>query len=329
MKAIVYQHYGSPDMLELKELEVPKINDDEVLVNVHATSINSWDWDMLTGRPRIYRLLFGLFGPRLKVLGADISGTVEAIGKNVTRFKIGDEVFGDLCEGNWGGLAEYTRARTNALSVKPSSMTFEQAASIPQAGLLALQGLRYKGATIKKGDKVLINGGGGGVGTFAIQIAKHFGAEVTGVDSALKFDTMRAAGADHIIDYKKEDFTQNGIKYNYILDVVANRSVFAYRNALSEYGTFAMVGGKVGSILQTAFLGPLLSRGNKKLGLVVHKPNKGLDELINLFNEGTIKPFLDGSFSLEDAVEAFRYFGKGMVKGKIVVSVKSRASDHF
>lgn len=320
MKAIVYQRYGSPDELQLRDIDIPKIDDDEVLVKVHATSINSWDYDMLTGTPRIYRLLFGLLRPRLKVLGADISGRVASIGKKVTRFKVGDEVLGDLCEGNWGGLAEYTRARENALLLKPPTMTFEEAASIPQAGLLALQGLRYKGATIQKGDKVLINGAGGGVGTLGIQLAKHWGAEVTGVDSALKFDTMRAAGADHVIDYKKEDFTQNGNKYDYILDVVANRSVFTYRNTLSENGTFAMVGGRVGCILQAAFLGPLLSRGNKKLGLVMHKPNKGLDELIDLFNQGILKPFLDGRFSLENAVEAFRYFGEGKVKGKIVIS---------
>lgn len=327
MKAVVYLRYGSPDELKLTEIDIPKVKDDEVLVKVHATSINSWDYDMLTGRPRIYRLLFGLFGPKFKVLGADISGRVEAIGKNVTRFKVGDEVFGDLCEGNWGGLAEYTRARENALLLKPSTMTFEQAASIPQAGLLALQGLRYKGATIQKDDKVLINGGGGGVGTFAIQLARHLGAEVTGVDRAIKFEIMRKAGADNVIDYKKEDFTRNGIKYDYILDVVANRSVSAYKDALSENGTFAMVGGSVSSILQTAFLGPLLSRGNKKLGLVVHKPNKGLHELINLFNEKKLKPFLDGSFSLKNAVEAFRYFGEGKVKGKIVISVKNSTPD--
>jgi NADPH:quinone reductase-like Zn-dependent oxidoreductase len=303
-------------------MERPVPGDHEVLIKVHASSVNSWDWDLLTGRPRIYRLMFGITRPKLKILGADVAGKVEVVGKNVTRFRAGDEVFGDLCEGKWGGFAEYVCASESVLTLKPQWMTFEQAASLPQAGLLALQGLRNKDRHIKAGQQVLINGAGGGVGTFAIQIAKSFGAEVTGVDSAIKLQTMKHAGADHVIDYKSEDFTNNRKRYDFILDVMATRSILKYRRALAPNGTFAMVGGKVGSILQAGFLGPLLSKKEgKQLGLVFHKPNKGIDELMGLVKQGKVTPIIDGCYTLHDVPDALRHIGNGLSKGKVVISI--------
>ena len=229
MKAVVYEKYGSPDVLELREVETPAPKDDEVLVRIHAVSINDWDWALLPGTPLVTRLMSGLFSPRQTILGSDIAGRIEAIGKNVKRFKSGDEVFGDLSP-RFGGFAEYVCAPETALALKPPAMTFVEAAAIPQAAMLAVQGLRDRGG-IQSGQKLLINGAGGGVGTFALQIAKLYGAEVTGVDSAAKLDFMRSLGFDKVIDYTQEDFTVNGIHYDLILDVKTNRSVFDYASA--------------------------------------------------------------------------------------------------
>ena len=323
MKGVVYTKYGSPDVLQLKEVEKPIPKDDEVLVKVHATSINSWDWDMLTGRPLEYRLFFGLLKPtKTNILGCDIAGRIEAVGRSIKQFRPGDDVFGDLCEGSWGGFAEYVCARENELSLKPASMTFEEAAATPQAGLLALQGLCDK-REIKPGQRILINGAGGGAGTFAIQIAKSFGAEVTGVDSTGKLDMMSSLGADHVIDYTQEDFTKNGKCYDLILDVKTNRSIFDYRRALSSKGIYVTVGGRSARILQLVFLGSLISMtGSKKLTLIMHKPNKDLNILNELFESGKIKPIIDRCFPLSETAEAFQYFGEGQFKGKVVLTVK-------
>jgi len=253
VKAIVYTKYGPPDVLELKEVEKPTPKDNEVLIKVHAASVNSWDWDLLRGTPFLNRL-GGLLKPKYKILGADIAGRVEAVGRNVKRFQPGDEVFGDLSECGWGGFAEYVCARENALALKPASMTFEEVAAVPQAAVMALQGLRDKGQ-IQPGQKVLINGAGGGVGTFAVQIAKSFGAEVTGVDSTRKLDMMRSIGADQVIDYTREDFTKSGQRYDLILDVVAYRSIFDYKRALSPKGIYVFVGGSMAAAFQAVFLG--------------------------------------------------------------------------
>lgn len=321
MKAIVFEKYGSPDVLELRNVETPSPKDDEVLIKVHAASVNSWDWDWLTGRPYIYRLLFGLFKPRIRILGCDVAGVVVSTGKNVKSLQPGDEVFGDLSQGNWGCFAEYVCAKENALIKKPVDMTFEQAASIPQAGLLALQGLRYRGQ-IRKGQKVLINGAGGGVGTFAIQIAKYFGAEVTAVDKPRKLELMKLLGADHVIDYKKEDYTNTGQQYDLILDTVATRSIFDYKRALTADGTFVMVGGSPGSILQTALLGSLVTKfGKKKIGLLLHKPNEGLKDMITLFQAGKVIPVIERCFKLTEVPDALRLQGEGNAKGKIVINV--------
>ena len=323
MKAVVYVKYGSPDVLELKEVEKPVPKDDEVLLKIYAASINSWDWDMLTGTPYEYRLLSGLLKPKkTNILGCDIAGRVETVGKNVKKLKPGDEVFGDLSEGGWGGFAEYACARAKDLTLKPGSMTFEEAAATPQAGLLALQAFQQK-KEIKPRDSILINGGCGGVGTFAIQMAKAFGAEITAVDSTEKLDMMRSLGADYVIDYTNEDFTRNGKCYDLIVDVKSNRSIFDYKRVLNSKGIYATVGGKTSRILQLALLGPLIKKKeNKVLTLVMHKPNKGMNILCELFEAGKIKPIVDKCFPLSKTSEAFRYFGEGHFKGKVIITLE-------
>ncbi|MBD3180833.1 zinc-binding dehydrogenase [Candidatus Poribacteria bacterium] len=321
MKAIIYTEYGSPDVLQLKEVEKPTPKNNEVLVKVHAASVNSWDKDLIRGEPFANRVMFGLLKPK-KILGCDIAGKVEEIGKNVTKFQPGDEVFGDISGGNWGGFAEYARAGEEVLTLKPANMTFEQAAATPQTAGLALQGLR-KGK-IQEGRRVLINGAGGGSGTFAIQIAKSFGAEVTGVDSTEKLDMMRSIGADHVIDYTKEIFFEKKEIYDLILDVVTYRSILDYRSVLSPNGSYVMLGGGSWSrVYQTFLLGPLVSIiGSKKMGILIHKPNANdLDYIKELFEAGKIKPIIDKIYPLCDTAEALRYFEGGHAKGKVVITM--------
>jgi len=247
VKAIVYEKYGTPDVLQLKEVAKPVPGEDEVLVKVHAASINDWDLGLLYG-DFINRMLNGLRKPRRNILGSDIAGKIETVGKKVKRFKAGDDVYGDL-SGQWGGFAEYVCAPEKSLSLKPAAMSFEEAAAIPQAAMLAVQGLIDKGK-IKQAQKVLINGAGGGVGTFAIQIAKLYNAEVTGVDKATKLEMLRSIGFDHVIDYTKEDFTKNGKVYDLILDAKTNRSAFDYARSLNRNGVYVTVGGSIGHLLQ-------------------------------------------------------------------------------
>ena len=322
LKAVVFTKYGSPDFLQLKEVEKPAPNDNEVLIKVHAASINSWDWELLRATPFVNRLMFGLLKPtKITSLGCDIAGRVEAVGNKVKQFQPGDEVYGDLSRGSWGGFAEYVCARDNALALKSANMTFEQAAAIPQAGLLALQSLRYKGQ-IQPGQKVLFNGAGGGVGTFGVQIAKSLGAEVTGVDSTEKLETIRSTGADHVIDYRQEDFTKNGQQYDRIIDVVANRSIFDYKHALSAKGVFVMVGGSTAMVNQILFLGPWIAiTTSKKIGLLLHKPNRGLEDMTALFDAGKVVPVIDRCYPLSEVPEALRYYGEGQVRGKIVITM--------
>jgi len=317
MKAIVYHNYGSPDVLRLEDIKKPVPGDDEVRVKVYAVSINAWDWDMLTGRPFEYRFIGGLLKPKsTKIHGCDIAGKVEAIGKNVKRFHAGDEVFGDLSEGGWGAFAEYTCARENELIHKPSSMTFEEAACLSHGGNLAVQGLIDFGK-IKSGQTVLINGGGGSTGTLAIQIANLFDVEITAVDSTDKLDMMRSLGADNVIDYTKDDFTKNGRQYDLIFDVKTTRSIFDYKRALCPNGTYVTVGGKTSRILQLLLFKKLT--GNYKMHMVGYKANKDLKYLVELFEAGKIKPVIDKCFPLEETADAFRYFGEGRFKGKIVI----------
>ncbi|MEM7132557.1 MAG: NAD(P)-dependent alcohol dehydrogenase [Chloroflexota bacterium] len=321
MKAIVCHNYGGPDVLQLEEIAKPVPKENEVLVKIHAASINSWDWDLLKGDVA-NRLIFGGYRkPKLKVIGCDIAGRVEAIGENVTKFQLGDDVFGDLCASGWGGFAEYACAHENALALKSPSLTFKEAAAVPQAGVMALQGLRDNGQ-IQPGQTMLMNGAGGGVGTFAIQMAKAFGAEVTGVDSADKLEMLRSIGADHVIDYKKEDFTQNGRCYDLILDVVGKRSVSDYNRVLNPQGTYFMIGGPIPRILQNLLLGAWISkREPKKMGLLLHEPNKDLPYMNEFFEEGKVKPIVDRCYPLADVADAFRYFVDGEFQGKIVITM--------
>ncbi|MCG7946591.1 MAG: NAD(P)-dependent alcohol dehydrogenase [Candidatus Thiodiazotropha taylori] len=320
MKAIVHHRYGSPDVLKMADVQKPVPGDDEVLIKVCAVSINAWDWDTLTGKPLEYRIMFGLLKPKNKGLhGCDIAGVIEGIGKNVTRFKVGDEVFGDLSEEGWGAFAEYACARESELALKPSGMTFEEAACLSHGGNLAVQGLMDHGK-IESGQKVLINGGGGSTGTLAIQIAKLFDVEVTAVDRTEKLDVMLTLGADHVIDYTKEDFTQNNKKYDLILDVKTNRSVFDFQRALSPNGVYVTVGGATSRILQVVLFGKLFKK--YRMLMVMYKANKDLNYLIELFEAGKLKPVIDRCFPLEKTAEAFQYFGEGRFKGKIVVTMK-------
>ena len=319
MKAIVYERYGSPDVLRIEDIPKPIPGDDEVLVKVHAASINSWDWDMLTGKPFAYRFFSGLLKPKSTMLhGCDIAGTIEAVGKNVTQFNIGDEVFGDLSEDGWGAFAEYTCACENELIIKPSRMTFEEAACLSHGGNLAVQGLIDFGK-INSGQTVLINGGGGSTGTLAIQLAKFHDVEVTAVDRTEKLDMMRTLGADHLIDYTKEDFIKNGRKYDLIFDVKTTRSFFEYKRALYPDGRYVTVGGQTSRILQLFFFKKFA--GRRKMHIVGYKANKDLKYLVALFEGGKLKPVIDKCFPLEKTADAFRYFGKGCFKGKIIIKL--------
>jgi NADPH:quinone reductase-like Zn-dependent oxidoreductase len=315
MKAIIYTKYGSPDVLQLKEVEKPTPKDNEVLVKVHASSLNAADLDFLRGRIQFSRK------PRHKILGSDIAGRIETVGRNVKQFQPGNEIFVDLSKCGFGAFAEYACVPEKVLALKSASMTFEEAATLPQAAILALQGLRDK-RQIQPGQKVLINGAGGGVGTFAVQIAKLFGAEVTGVDSTEKLDMVRSIGADHVIDYTQEDFTKSGQRYDFILDVVVSRSISDYKRALNPKGILRMVGGSMGRIFKTAILGPLISR-SKKMSIVVWKPNKKEDMvfLTELLEAGKVVPVIDRRYPLSEVAEAFRYLEEGHHQGKIVITM--------
>lgn len=320
MKAVVRDSYGTPDVLELRDVAKPAPRADQVLVRVLAASVNDWDWEMLRGSPE-NRLLGGLLRPRVHVLGCDVAGRVEAVGGDVMAFHPGDEVYGDLSGSGFGAFAEYVCAPEASLAHKPAGMTFEQAAAIPQAGMLAVQGLIDVGR-IRSGQKVLLNGAGGGVGTFALQIARLYGVEVTVVDRPGKLDMLRAMGADHVIDYLREDFAEAGKCYDLILDVKTSRSPFAYARALNLNGTYATVGGSLPRLLQTLVLGPLLGRlRHKHMRVVGLKPNKDLDYMSELFEAGKLRPVLDTSFKLADVPEAFRLFGTGDHRGKIIVTM--------
>jgi NADPH:quinone reductase-like Zn-dependent oxidoreductase len=320
MKAIVYTQYGGPEVLRLADIPKPSPADDEVLVKVYACSINDWDYGLFQGDTFVNRIMYGLTKPKRQILGSDIAGKVEAIGKNVRKFKIGDEVFGDL-SGRWGGFAEYVCAPENTLGFKSPKMTFEEAAAIPQAGMLAVQGLIDVGQ-LKKGQKLLINGAGGGVGTFAIQIARCIGAEITVVDSKAKFEMLHSLGVAKVVDYRQTDFTNSGDTYDLILDARTDRSAFKYLNALTPTGTYVTVGGSTPRLLQSLLVGQLISRFSKKnLRIVVLRPNKDLQYMNDLFESGKMKPVIDGPFSLEDVPKAFEHFGRAEHKGKIVISV--------
>jgi NADPH:quinone reductase-like Zn-dependent oxidoreductase len=321
MKALIRDRYGPPDVLEVRDIERPIPMEREVLVRVHAASINDWDWQMLQ-RPM---LPLGFHKPRVRILGSDIAGRVAAVGRGVQRFTAGDEVYGDLSRfgsGGWGGFAEYVSAPEVALVPKPLRMTFEQAAALPQAGQLAVQGL-FAAGPLRAGQKILINGAGGGVGTIAIQLAKSQDVEVTGVDSAAKFEMMRAIGFDHVIDYRKENFVTNGRQYDLILDTKTTRSPFGYMRSLGPGGTYATVGGDVSRLMQfVVFGGCIRQTTSKTVRLIMLKQNRDLPYLNERFEAGELVPVIDGPYRLTEAREAFRRFGAGIHSGKVVIAME-------
>jgi NADPH:quinone reductase-like Zn-dependent oxidoreductase len=322
MKAMVNREYGPPDVLKLEEVPKPSPGDDEVLVKVRAASINSYDWRMLRAVPFMIRLMSGFLRPKNQILGADISGQVEAVGKNVTLFQPGDEVFGDVSESGVGGYAEYVCTLENYLAIKPADIPFEEASAVPLAALTALQGLRDHGR-IQPGQKVLINGASGGVGTFALQLAVSFGAKVTAVCSTKNLEKARSLGAEHVIDYTKEDFTKNGKQYDLIYAVNGYHSITDYKRALAPGGTYVMAGGTNAQMFQAMLLGPWRSMfGSKKIRTYTMSPNRqDLLFLKELLEAGKIKPVIDRRYPLSELPEAFRYFENEHAQGKVVVTV--------
>lgn len=317
MKAIVYTEYGSPDVLRFEDVEKPAPGDNEVLVRVHAASANPADWHLMRAEPFLARLANGLLKPKNTRLGADVAGRVEAIGRNVMQFQVGDDVFGEMSLDKMGSFAEYVCAPEELLASKPTRMTFEQAAAVPLAAFTALQGLRDKGQ-IQPGQKVLINGASGGVGTFAVQIAKSFGTEVTGVCSTRNLDLVRSIGADHVIDYTQQDFTQTGQRYDLIFDAVGNRSVSDLKRALSPNGICSVAGfTSLSRLFQTMLL------GGKRVGMMkTAKANK--EDLVfikELLEAGKVVPVIDRSYPLAETAEAIRYLERGHARGKVVVTV--------
>ena len=322
MKAIICNKYGSPDVLKLKDVEKPYPTKNEVLIKIHSASLNFGNLVLLTGKPFLARIAFGLTKPKYSIPGGDIAGTVEAVGKDVKQFKVGDEVFGDLSVSGWGGFAEYVSVPEYALAFKPNNISFEEAAAAPMAGVTALQGLRDKGK-IKPGHKVLIYGASGGVGTFAVQIAKAFGAEVTGVCSTRNVEILRSIGADYIIDYSKEHFTQHQEYYDLVLGVNGSNSLSDYKRVLKQNGHFVHIGGSESQLYQTLFLGSFTSiAGSKKISSLLQRANqKDLNDLKELLETGKVKSIIDKRFKLRGITEAFKYFQEGHSQGKVVITI--------
>ncbi len=324
MRAIGYHTYGSPDVLKLEEVQKPVPQDDEVLVKVHAASVNAAELHLLRADPFLMRLMgYGLLKPKHTILGAAMAGRVEAVGRNVTQFQPGDEIFGDLTKCGFGAFAEYVCASEDALALKPANVTFEEAAAVPLAAVTALQGLRAKGQ-IKPGQKVLIYGAGGGVGTFAVQIAKSFGAEVTAVCSTRNVDMVRSIGADHVIDYTQADFTKNGQRYDLIFAVNGYHSIFDYKRALNAKGVYVFIGGSIAAMFQAMFLGPVISMtGRQKMGSmgVAQPSQQDLVFMKELLEAGKVVPVIDRRYPLGETAEALRYLEEGHAKGKVVITV--------
>jgi len=322
MKAIVYHKYGSPDVLKLTEIDTPAPQDDEVLIRVQAASVNAYDWHMLKADPFLIRLMAGLFRPKHKILGVDVAGRVEAVGGNVKQFRPGDEVFADVSARGGGGFAEYVCARESILALKPARLTFEEAAAVPMAAVTALQGLRDKG-NIQPGQKVLINGASGGVGTFAVQIAKSFGAEVTAVCSTRNLDMARSIGADHVIDYTQENFARSGQRYDQIFVANGYHPIRDYKRALNPKGICVVAGGSMAQVFQVMLLGPWMSMtGSRKMVNYVARPSKkDLVFMTELLEAGKVKPVIDRRYPLSEVAEAIRYLDEEHARGKVVITV--------
>jgi len=319
MKAIVYTKYGSPDVLQLKEVEKPTPKDDEVLIKIHAASVNAYDWHFLTADIFLIRLMGGgFFKPKNTRLGADMAGRIESVGKNVKQFQPGNSVFGMVK----GAFAEHTCAPESALALKPVNTSFEEAAAIPMAAITALQGMRDEGQ-IQAGQKVLINGASGGVGTFAVQIAKSFGAEVTAVCSTRNLEQAQSIGADHVIDYTKENFTKNGQQYDLVFAANGYHSLSAYKRALTPKGIYVMAGGTMTQIFQSMLMGSMISEtgGRKMRGVSAKRSQNDLVFIKELFEAGKVKSVIDRRYPLTETAEALRYLGEGHARGKVVVTV--------
>jgi NADPH:quinone reductase-like Zn-dependent oxidoreductase len=321
MKAVVYTRYGPPEVLRLTDVDTPVPKDNEVLVKVHAVSLNASDWEALRGKP-LYSRIMGPFRPRYHILGSDIAGRVEAAGRHATRFRPGEDVFADIFR-YMGGFAEYVCVPETALARMPAGMAYEEAAALPQAGAIALQGIQAKGQ-VHPGQKVLINGAGGGSGMYAIQLAKLHGAEVTGVDNAGKLEFMRSLGADHVIDYTRDDFTRNGRTYHLILDLAAHRPALACKSSLMPGGRYLYVGGSVATLLQVLLIGPVIGRaeGKKIRLLAVRQGAQHLAPIVELCQAGKLATIIDRRYRLNQVPEALRYLGEGHAKGKIVIIVE-------
>ncbi len=323
MQAVVHTKYGSPDMLELREVAKPTPGNGEVLVKVRATAVNAYDWHIMRADPFLVRVGgMGLFRPKSTQLGADIAGEVEAVGQNVRLFRPGDAVFGDLAGSGGGGFAEYAAAPEKALAMKPANLSFAQAAALPMAAVTALQALRDAGQ-MAPGKQVLINGASGGVGTFAVQIARLLGGEVTAVCSTAKMEQARSLGADHVIDYTQEDFTRNGRQYDLILAVNGNRPLSAYKRALAPGGVYIMVGGSNSQIFQALLLGSLYSRmsGKKMMAMLAKSSQQDLTLIKEWVEAGKVMPVMDRCFPLSRVAEALHYVEAGHAKGKVVVTM--------
>lgn len=308
--------------MKLSEVKKPVPKDNEVLIKTFASSVNYGNLVLLKGEPFLARFAFGLLKPKYPIPGGDIAGRVEAVGKNITQFKPGDDVFGDLSSCGWGAFAEYVSVPVEAIALKPTNISFEEAAAAPMAGVTALQSIQDKGK-LKEGEKILINGASGGVGTFAVQIAKALGAEVTGVCSTSKIETLRSLGADYVIDYTKEDFTTKKEKYDLILGVNGYQSINAYKRALKPNGRYVMVGGSGAQLTQAMLFGPLFSATtNKKMGSMLQRANqKDLLFLQKLLDSNKVKPVIEQCYPLTEVHEAFRHFEKGSSYGKIVITM--------
>ena len=324
MKAIVYTKYGPPDVLRLADVEKPAPKDNEVLVKVVAASANAADWHMMRGKPFPLRAVSGLTKPKKQIIGADIAGRVEALGPGATQFKPGDEVFGDISGSGWGGFAEYVAVKESALARKPANVTFEEAAAVPMAAVTALQGLRKGNA--QSGHKVLINGASGGVGTFAVQIAKALGAEVTAVCSARNVDMVRSLGADHVIDYTKEDFVASGKTYDVIIAVNGNRPISDYKRVLAPNGTYVMSGGGNRQLMDAMLKAPLMSRGGRKMTSFLSKPSQAdLTSVKGMIEAGKVKSVIAKRYTLAQVPDAIRYLEEGHARGKAVIAVEQES----
>jgi NADPH:quinone reductase-like Zn-dependent oxidoreductase len=322
MKAIIHTEYGPPDVLRLEEVAKPTPQDHEVLIKVQATGLNAADWHLMRADPFLVRLAMGLTAPKNPILGADVAGIVEAIGASVSQFKVGDEVFGDLSSNGFGGFAEYVAAPESSLVLKPKNLSFAETAALPMSAVTALQAIRNNGK-LQAGQKVLIVGASGGVGSYAVQIAKALGAEVTAICSTASAKAASSLGADHVIDYTKEDFTQNGQLYDLIVGVNGYNPISAYKRALAPNGIYVMIGGGNKQMLEAIFSAPLTAMGsNKKFEMFLAQPNsQDLEFIVELIEAGKVKPVIDRTYPLAQTADAIRYLEEGHAKGKVVVTI--------